>query len=132
MRLTALILLAASAAPAQVFTLTREQMLEYTASNPYERFADGRPKVPGALLEKAKGLSIEEVWSVLRDTPFKQQFSGNSSYWQIMHPEKKLVGRAVTVQFLPMRPDISGPMAAAANKINAVSLISGNVSQRAG
>jgi regulator of RNase E activity RraA len=27
-----------------------------------------------------------------------------------MHPEKKLVGRAVTVQFMPARPDVSKPM----------------------
>lgn len=116
MRLSALILLAAALASAQVFTLSREQMLEYTSANPYDRFPDGRPKVPDAVLEKAKGLSIEEVWSVLRDTPFKQQFAGGGTYWDIMHPEKKLVGRAVTVQFLPMRPDISGPMTEAAKK----------------
>ena len=118
MRLTALFLLAAAAAPApaQVFSLTHEQMLEYTADNPYERFPDGRPKVPDAMLEKAKGLSVEEVWTVLRDTAFKQQFAGGNNYWQIMHPERKLVGRAVTVQFMPMRPDVTGPMTAAAKK----------------
>ena len=38
------------------WTLTKEQMTAYTAMNPYERFADGRPKVPDALLEKVKGL----------------------------------------------------------------------------
>lgn len=115
MRFTAVLLFAAAAllAPAQVFTLTKDQMIEYTASNPYDRFPDGRPKVPDALLEKAQGLSIEEVWSVLHETNFLHQFAGN---WQIMHPEKKLVGRAVTVQFMPMRPDISGPMTEAAKK----------------
>jgi hypothetical protein len=35
-----------------VFTMTREQLIKYTAKNPYERFPDGRPKVPDALLEK--------------------------------------------------------------------------------
>ena len=115
MRLTALILFAAAAssAPAQVFTLTKDQMLEYTAANPYDRFPDGRPKVPDALLEKAQGLSIEEVWAVLPGKGFRHQFAGD---WQIMHPEKKLVGRAVTVQFMPMRPDISRPMNEAAKK----------------
>ena len=37
---------------AQVFTFTKEQMLKYTAKNPFERFEDGRPKVPDAILEK--------------------------------------------------------------------------------
>jgi len=30
----------------QVFTMTREQLIKYTAKNPYARFEDGRPKVP--------------------------------------------------------------------------------------
>jgi 4-hydroxy-4-methyl-2-oxoglutarate aldolase len=115
MRLSALIVLVAGALPsaAQVFTLTKDQMMLYTSANPFERFADGRPKVPDALLEKAKGLSVEEVWSVLPGKGYRHQFVGD---WQIMHPEKKLVGRAVTVQFMPTRPDIAGPMTAAAKQ----------------
>ena len=46
--------------------LTKEQMVAYTAKNPYERFADGRPKVPDNLLEKVKGLVIEEAWGAVR------------------------------------------------------------------
>ena len=92
---------------AQVFTLSREQMLKYTAENPFDRFADGRPKVPDELLEKVKGLSIEEVWAVLPAKGFRSQFAGAG--WQIMHPDKKLVGRAVTLQFMPARADIQKP-----------------------
>jgi 4-hydroxy-4-methyl-2-oxoglutarate aldolase len=91
-------------APAQVFTFTREQMIEYTKQNPFERFEDGRPKVPEALLEKCKDLSAEEVWAVLPGEKFRNQYEGN---WQILHPEKKLVGRAVTAQFMPYRPDVA-------------------------
>ena len=78
------------AAHAQIFTFTKEQMIKYTAQNPYERFADGRPKVPDALLDKVRGMSVEEVWSVLPNKGFPNQYEGN---WQILHPEKKLVGR---------------------------------------
>src|SRR5580692_6984300 len=88
---------------AQVFTFTREQMIKYTADNPFERFEDGRPKAPDALLEKCKDLSAEEVWAVLPGAKFPNQYEGN---WQIVHPEKKLVGRAVTAQFMPYRPDV--------------------------
>ena len=49
----------------QVFTLTRDQLIQYTAQNPYDRFPDGRPKVPDAVLEKVKGLSAEEAAHVL-------------------------------------------------------------------
>jgi 4-hydroxy-4-methyl-2-oxoglutarate aldolase len=90
---------------AQIYTLTRDQLVKMTAENPYERFPDGRPKVPDALLEKAKGLSIEEVWAVLPRKGYKWQLAGSGLH--IMHPEKKLVGRAVTVQFMPMRPDLA-------------------------
>jgi regulator of RNase E activity RraA len=88
---------------AQVFTFTREQMIEYTAQNPFERFEDGRPKVPQALIDKCKDLSAEEVWAVLPGEKFRNQYEGN---WQILHPDKRLVGRAVTAQFMPYRPDV--------------------------
>jgi hypothetical protein len=51
---------------AQLITFSREQMVATTAENPYERFEDGRPKVPDALLEKLRGCSLEEVWTVLQ------------------------------------------------------------------
>ena len=94
----------ASTANAQIFTFTREQMLQFTAKNPFERFEDGRPKVPDALLEKLKDLSAEEVWAVLPGAGYPNQYEGN---WQLLHPGKKLVGRAVTAQFLPLRPDVN-------------------------
>ena len=87
-----------------LFDGPREQMLEYTAKNPFGRFADGRPKVPDELLEKVKGLSAEEVWAVLPGKHFPNQYEGN---WRILHPERKLIGRAVTAQFMPIRPDVA-------------------------
>lgn len=107
-RFVAPLLLAAVGAAgldAQIYTLTRDQMVKLTQDSPYERFPDGRPNVPDALLEKCKGLSIEEVWSVLREKKYNWQLAGPAL--KIMHPEKKLVGRAVTAQFMPMRPDIA-------------------------
>ena len=102
-----LLMLFALGMRAQIFTLTHEQMQKYTADNPYDRFPDGRPKVPDELIEKVKGLSIEEVWAVLPGKGYRQQFAGPG--WNIMHPEKKLVGRAVTLQFMPARPDLQKP-----------------------
>jgi 4-hydroxy-4-methyl-2-oxoglutarate aldolase len=101
-----LILLLPLVAPghAQVFTFSHEEMLRYTAKNPFERFEDGRPKVPDAILEKVKGLSAEEVWAVLPGAHFPNQYEGN---WRILHPNRKLVGRAVTAQFMPIRPDVA-------------------------
>ncbi len=88
---------------AQLFTLTREQLIEYTVANPFERFPDGRPKVPDAFLERARGLSAEEVFAVLPGQGFRNQYADG---FKVLHPGKKLVGRAFTVQFMPLRPDL--------------------------
>ncbi|MEW5976854.1 MAG: dimethylmenaquinone methyltransferase [Acidobacteriota bacterium] len=89
---------------AQVFTLSKEQMIQYTANNPFGRFEDGRPKVPDELLRKLDPLSVENVFGVLPGAKYPNQFEGN---WRILHPGKKLVGRAVTAQFMPYRPDVA-------------------------
>ena len=100
-----------SLAAAQVFTLTREQLVELSAQNPFERFSDGRPKVPDALIERAKGLSAEEIWAVLPRKGFPNQYEDG---FKILHPGTKLVGRAFTAQFMPMRPDMEEAMQAKA------------------
>jgi regulator of RNase E activity RraA len=104
LRLT-LISIAALSASGQVFKLTPEQLIRYTAPNPFDRFPDGRPKVPDAVLEKVKGLSAEEIFGIER-MGYPNQFEGN---WKIVHSDKKLVGRAVTLQLMPLRPDVAKP-----------------------
>lgn len=81
---------------------SREDLIELTALNPFERFEDGRPKVPDELLERMQLVTTEEAWGVLRRHGYDRQFEGN---WLQTHPGKILVGRAVTAQFLPHRPD---------------------------
>ena len=103
-RLIVIAFLAALSLGAQVFTFTRDQMVEYTAKNPFERFPDGRPKVPDAMLERFQEMSAEEVWAVLSRTGYPNQYEG---HFRILHPERKLIGRAVTAQFMPMRPDVA-------------------------
>ena len=88
---------------AQLFTLTKDQMIELTAQNPFDRFPDGRPKIPDGLIARARGLSAEEVFAILPGKNFRNQFADG---FQILHPDKKLVGRAFTVQFMPLRPDL--------------------------
>jgi 4-hydroxy-4-methyl-2-oxoglutarate aldolase len=99
------VLLIPAVAQAQIFSLTREQMIEYTAQNPFDRFPDGRPKVPDGLIARARSLSAEEVLAILPGKGFRNQYEDG---FQILHPGKKLVGRAFTVQFMPLRPDLDG------------------------
>jgi 4-hydroxy-4-methyl-2-oxoglutarate aldolase len=68
-----------------------------------ERSADGRPHVSDDLLERMKLVSTEEAWGTLRRNGYNNQFVGG---WVEVHPGKVLVGRAVTTQFVPHRPDL--------------------------
>jgi 4-hydroxy-4-methyl-2-oxoglutarate aldolase len=101
--LIGLSLLASSAARAQLITFTKQDLTDYTAQNPFDRFPDGRPKVPDAYLQQARDLSSEEVWAVLQDKKYDNQFADG---FQLVHPDKHMVGRAFTVQFMPVRSDV--------------------------
>jgi 4-hydroxy-4-methyl-2-oxoglutarate aldolase len=68
-----------------------------------ERFADGRPKVSDAILERLKNISVEEAWGVLRNKGYNNQFEGN---WTILDPSQPMTGRVVTAQYMPLRPDL--------------------------
>ncbi len=96
---------------AQALKLSKEEMTALTAQNPFERFPDGRPKVPDSLIERAKGMSSEEIFAVLPGKGFRNQYEDGLI---ALHPSKKLVGRAVTVQFMPSRPDLDAAMNAKA------------------
>ena len=48
------------------FVLTRDQMVLYTGQYEGDRFPDGRPRVPDAILERMKLVTCEEAWAVLR------------------------------------------------------------------
>lgn len=102
---TAIVLLLAvtSLAQAQPGVLTKEQLIEYTPDWKGERFADGRPKVPDAILDRMKSVTLEEAWAVVTGAGFSHQFEDN---WVSIHPGQVLVGRALTSQWLPGRPDI--------------------------
>ncbi len=110
--LALLTLFTGATAHAQIFQLTRDQIIEYTKDNPFDRLPDGRPKVPDDLLKKLQGVSAEEVWTILNRHHYNNQFEG---HWRILHPDKHLVGRALTAQFMPLREDLQTVSEAKAN-----------------
>ena len=89
---------------AQMTAFNKDMLLKYTKLNPFPRFEDGRPNVPDEWLKRLEPSSSEENWGDLRAAGCPNQWEGN---WQILHPEKKLIGRAVTAQFMPVRPDVN-------------------------
>ena len=88
---------------AQLLNFSKQDLIDYTAQNPFDRLPDGRPKVPDDMMERARGLSAEEVWAVLQQKGFNNQYADG---FQVLHPGKTLVGRAFTVQFMPLRSDV--------------------------
>jgi 4-hydroxy-4-methyl-2-oxoglutarate aldolase len=73
-----------------------------TRLNPFERFADGRPKVPDDILRRMRLVTVEEAWGILKGHGYTHQYEGN---WLNLHPDRILVGRAVTASYVHTRPD---------------------------
>lgn len=101
--LLAALLLAALQLQAQQVTLTPDHIKLLTADWKGERSPDGRPRVADDVLERFKNVGIEDVWGFLRGKGYQNQFEGD---WMILHQDSVMVGRAVTAQYMPLRPDM--------------------------
>ena len=86
-----------------------ERVAALTPRNPYERLADGRPRVPDDILARMRQVTNDEAWGVIEQRHgYHFQFEGN---WVNLHPERVLVGRAVTARMVPLRPDLDAVVA---------------------
>ena len=94
-------LMAGSFAHAQ--TISREEIIFLTSEWKGDRFADGRPRIPDDLIERAANIGIEEAWVVLYNAGYKSQFEGN---WKMVHDDVPVIGRALTAHYMPSRPDV--------------------------
>jgi regulator of RNase E activity RraA len=88
--------------------MTRQQILFYTSGWKGERFPDGRPKLPDDLLKRAVNMTIEDIWDFLRAHGYDNQFEGGL---QALHPDQSFAGRALTAQYMPLRPDMAAAIA---------------------
>lgn len=104
--------LAVSPAFGQV-KMTKDQILFYTADWKGDRFPDGRPRLPDSLLDRAKDMTIEDVWDFLKRHGYQNQFEGA---WKALHADKPIVGRALTAQYMPVRPDMQKAIMAQGKK----------------
>lgn len=97
---------------------TREEINAMTPEWTGERFEDGRPKVADKYLDALYGMTLEELWKPIFVKGYESQFIVMKS----LHPEfkedgtvnQKLVGRAVTAMYAPVRPDYKEAMNAMA------------------
>lgn len=83
-------------------TISKEELIFLTSEWKGERFADGRPKIPEDLLERAKHIMIDDAWTVLKNEGYINQFEGG---WRTVN-DTTMAGRAVTAMYLPSRPDV--------------------------
>ncbi|HEX7071822.1 MAG TPA: hypothetical protein VF190_13495, partial [Rhodothermales bacterium] len=81
---------------------TPDEMRFYTEEWDGPRDASGRPLVPDDIIERMRNVSLEEAWGILRNHGFHNQFAGD---WMIIHQDEPIVGRALTAQYMPLRPD---------------------------
>jgi 4-hydroxy-4-methyl-2-oxoglutarate aldolase len=103
-KLLGALLLTITTVQAQLGMFSPEQRIALTSDWKGDRSPDGRPRVPDAVLERMKTVSAEEAWSVLKEAKYEHQFEGG---WKVIHPGPRLVGRVVTAQFMPVRPDMN-------------------------
>ena len=97
---------------------TREEIIAMTPEWTGERFEDGRPKVADKYLDALYDMTLEEPWKPIFVKGYESQFIAMKS----LHPEfkedgtvnRKLVGRAVTAMYAPVRPDYKEAMNAMA------------------
>jgi 4-hydroxy-4-methyl-2-oxoglutarate aldolase len=117
--LAALISCLALPAPAhaQLDLFSKDQRIEFTPEWRGERFPDGRPNVPDAVLARLKEVTADEAWDVLQDAGYRNQFEGG---WKVINPGQRLVGRVVTAVFMPRRPDVDSVIQANGKKENRI------------
>jgi regulator of RNase E activity RraA len=90
-------------ASAQPGVFGKDELIKYTPDWEGERFPSGRPKVSDDIIERMKLVTLEEAWATLRNAGFPFQYEDG---WLSIHPEKILVGRALTAMWMPGRKDI--------------------------
>jgi 4-hydroxy-4-methyl-2-oxoglutarate aldolase len=97
----------------------KEDILHFTRPWTGERFEDGRPKVSDDILRRMKLVTVEEAWGVLKSNGYTHQYEGG---WWNVHPDRVLVGRAVTARYVHTRPDLHDALADWGKERNAVGL----------
>jgi len=88
---------------AQEVSMSKTTLIALTPKWEGERFPDGRPKVSDELLQRLKSITLEQVWSVLKAEGYHHQLEQN---WETIHTGQVLVGRVLSAQYMPLRPEI--------------------------
>lgn len=88
----------------QLGMFSKDERIRLTREWQGARFADGRPEVPDSILEGLRDVDAEEAWGVLQSHGYAHQFEGG---WHEINSGGRMVGRAFTAVFMPLRPDVN-------------------------
>ena len=83
----------------------KEDIIQLTEKWKGKRMEDGRPYVEDRYLDALKGMTLEEIWKPIYLLGYENQFEGR--LLRLHHDNRKLIGRAVTCTYVPMRPDLN-------------------------
>ncbi len=87
----------------QEVSISKANLIALTPKWEGERLSDGRPRVSDELIERLKSITLEQAWSVLKGEGYHHQLEQG---WETIHTGKVLVGRVLTAQYMPLRPEI--------------------------
>lgn len=90
-------------ADAQEVSINKSILIALTPKWEGERFPDGRPKVPDELIQRLKSITLEQAWTVLKAEGYTHQLEQG---WETIHTGQVLVGRVLSAQYMPLRPEI--------------------------
>ena len=103
----ALLLIGAAPTFAQQTSPTAAPKSLRAARNTYSAVMDvltsARTPVTDAQLTKLKQLPIEAVWAAVQSKGYRHSFVND---WIMTRPDERLVGRALTMRYMPVRPDL--------------------------
>ena len=82
----------------------REAVLRCTPAWTGPRMEDGRPYIPDGIIERMKNVPVTMAWSIVRSAGYNNCYE-NAAGWVVMYPDKAIVGRVLTAQYMPSHPD---------------------------
>jgi len=82
----------------------RQNVLQCTPGWTGPRMEDGRPYVSDDILKRMKNVSVTQAWGIVRGAGYLNCYE-NAAGWAVMYPDKAIVGRVLTAQYMPSHPD---------------------------
>lgn len=99
-------------------SMARQAIIDFTPEWTGDRSADGRPRVPDAILERMRLVTVTEAWMAMNNREYAFQYTGQ---WDHVNPQNgPLVGRALTAVYMPKRPSLHETVFAKARAIGKV------------